>query len=564
LGKSVDLDFDNVIAKFATIKPREYQKACLKEIITGLHEQKEVALLLPTGMGKSVVYLPLAISALERGYRVCILTATNLLLDQVKNRYLPDFKTLTPLVSIVGLTHYDCRLAGKSADYDYCASKPIGETCTCDINRELFENHGFVITNFAKFLSTPFTKKFDLVVIDDSHGFENSIEDRFQTQIGYARVEDLFERHDKIQDTMADVCGNFLDISDSLLESMPPDELAKRIPDDEVKKMSEIDNDMELPSFLKGLDDADKSVARELYYFIRNCKNLTQNQFYIQRDYYNPKEPKDSWIISRRAERSVDLIMRAILGDSRVILVSAYVGKVPEHATYCTRRTYGEGDLMVTPSIKPKEVRTWFDKLHIYNVQGDHENPDLTFDECADLTGQFLSRSHGKCLLLFKNYRDQRRAEIAIKPAVKNRDITFVDDSYETEELQKLVEKADVIMASASSRLWEGINISNLKLEVIFSLPFIRPPVYMDITKSFPYVRRRMLIRLQQGIGRLIRNEGDSGVCVVLNYAAKPSAQTKLASHMTSRDFSPEIRDRISTVGKAAVVEKVLTHLNGT
>ena len=73
-----------------------------------------------------------------------------------------------------------------------------------------------------------------------------------------------------------------------------------------------------------------------------------------------------------------------------------------------------------------------------------------------------------------------------------------------------------------------------------------------------------MLIRLQQGIGRLIRNEGDSGVCVVLNYAAKPSAQTKLASHMTSRDFSPEIRDRISTVGKAAVVEKVLKHLNGT
>jgi ATP-dependent DNA helicase DinG len=219
---------------------------------------------------------------------------------------------------------------------------------------------------------------------------------------------------------------------------------------------------------------------------------------------------------------------------------------------------------MVTPSIKPKEVRTWFDKLHIYNVHGDHENPDLTFDECADLTGQFLSRSHGKCLLLFKNYRDQRRAEIAIKPAVKNRDITFVDDSYETEELQQLVEKADVIMASASSRLWEGINISNLKLEVIFSLPFIRPPVYMDMTKSFPYVRRRMLIRLQQGIGRLIRNEGDSGVCVVLNYAAKPSAQTKLASHMTSRDFSPEIRDRISTVGKAAVVEKVLTHLNGT
>jgi len=131
----------------------------------------------------------------------------------------------------------------------------------------------------------------------------------------------------------------------------------------------------------------------------------------------------------------------------------------------------------------------------------------------------------------------------------------FIDESYQNELVQELVEEADIIMATASSRLWEGIDISDLKMEIIFSLPFIRPPVHLDKTKSFPFVRRKMLIRLQQGIGRLIRKEDDKGVCVILD--------SRLKRYKNSRHFSEFYRERIFPVSVNDVIEKIGDRFGG-
>ena len=107
--------------------------------------------------------------------------------------------------------------------------------------------------------------------------------------------------------------------------------------------------------------------------------------------------------------------------------------------------------------------------------------------------------------MLFKSYRDQRTARGSLRRNI-DRQITFIEEGMQNEEVQELVEIGDIIMASASSRLWEGIDISNLKLEIIFSLPFIRPPIHLPADRSFPYVVRKMLIRLLKNIRKHLKS----------------------------------------------------------
>ncbi len=558
---TIDLDEASILSRFLKFKPRPYQNKCISELVNGLRHNNDTVLMLPTGMGKSAIYLPISMEAADKGLRACILCATNLLLDQVKRIQAPNFTHKTPMHEIKGLEHYECKTSGLKADYLFCMSNPKRELCTCGINQESFEQKTFIITNFAKYLSTPFKNKFDLVIIDDSHGFENAVEDQFQHQIAYDRIDDLFRRHDIAGDMIGEVTGNLMDIFDDIIAAVPPTELTRRVPDDDIKKIGEIKGTDELPSTLRQANEIDREIYMDLFYFIKKCKDLTQSTFYVQKDYYNPLNPRDAALLARRSDRYIDNVMRIIFGEARVLLVSAYPGKIDEHVYYSTRRTLSEDKMQVVPKQKPDDVRLWFRNLSIFEVTDVNSPTETSFDNCVDLTTDLLQRSTVKSLLLFKNYRDQRKAEIALKQKVKNRKITFIDDTFETEKVQSLVEEADVIMVSASSRLWEGINISGLRLEIIFSLPFIRPPVYLDRTKSYPYVRRKMLIRLQQGIGRLIRHPDDRGVCIVLDYASRPSNQTNLSNHMNSRDFSPELRDRISTINRADVPDKVLASL---
>lgn len=562
LVEKVSLSLDQILESCTvSSKLRRYQRACVEEIVEALQNDKDVAFELPTGTGKSYVYLPLTIAAVNQNHRVCILCATNLMISQLRDKNLPHFKTKISLEAVMGIEHYDCLLTGEKADYVNCTGTQRQEClekgCECDVLKygQQFEKHNFIVTNFHKFLSTPIKNKFDLIVIDDSHGFENAVDDKFQSQIIYSRIDDLYSRHMPLKDKVSDLAGNFLDVFDDIIQSIPPNELKRKVADDDIKKMGEIKEYDEVRDSLNRLEPLDRGICYEFLYFIRNCRDLTLNTFYVQKDFYAPDDARETALIARKSEKYIENVLKSIFSDSRVIFVSAFMGNAAMHANYCTRRLKRTDDVVLVPKEKPSVVKRWFNGLHLYELI-DLEGTVDPFEEGIALIAEMLKVSKCKSLLLFKNYRDQRRAESGLRKGIK-RDITFIDESYETEQVQDLVEKADIIMASASARLWEGIDISNLKFEVIFSLPFIRPPVYMDQSKSFPYGRRKMLIRLQQGIGRLIRKERGAGVCVVLNYSKEPKKWMKLDSHKTSSNFSAELRERIVPVSKKVVSKKI-------
>lgn len=550
----IQLSIEELTAKFKEGQsPRDYQLPTMQEVLTSLENDHDVAVQLPTGSGKSFIYIPLALAAASKGNRVCILAPTNLIVDQVTNEFLPYFHIEENPLIVKGIENYKCLYTNCKADYAICTpdmrSKVCEEKyCTCDvleINKKL-EESGIVVTNFHKFLSTPVKNQFDLIIIDDSHGFESAKDGKFISTINYRHIDAMFTKHDASNDLLAEVSGEFMDIFDNIFESVPPGKLDRRIGNDDIDKISKIKNVAELKQEMANFDDYDRNVCYDMLNFIDACKRSTLNTFYVIKEFYNSEDRTLSSLISRNSEEYQKMIIRKAFGDARVVFVSATMGDIQRHAEYCTNRNYNMVPLDLVPSIRPEKIENWFNGLKVFEII---DYPEKELDPAVLKTAEIIPKLKGKILLLFKNYRDQKRAQELLQKSITS-EVTFIDDSYNTEAVQKLVKDGGIIMATASSRLWEGIDIKNLAHVFIFNLPFIRPPVYLEKKRQFPFTQRKMLIRLQQGIGRLIRKEEDTGICVVYAH--------NLRKYKNLTTFSDDYRKRIETITLSEVEESIL------
>ena len=535
---------------------RKYQEDAIAELLDNFKKGNDVALNLPTGTGKTIVFLSVAIALADLGYRVAILVATNQILDQIKQKYLPMFRMKTFPAIVKGIEHYICRITGENADYGTCTPEQK-ELCStsnpnCDVlqSNKAFEEHGFVLTNFHKFLSMQDNRGFDLVIIDDSHGFENALDDKFQSRVSYYQMDGLFKRHDQAGDIVADFAGAFLDFFDDAFNTIPLDKKyeSMRVPNDIIKKIAEIDCYDDLHNQIKKLDELDRSICRGVSYFVKCCQNSSVNKIYIQKDHYNLENRQEAALIARKSDKYQRSVVKKKFRKPKLVLASATLGDIVTHANCCTFKEYDENTISTVPKTQPDAVRKWFDGLRIFETKDSPEATEDQIEKAAEMALEILKRTQGKTLLLFKSYRDQERARKILENSI-NRKITFIDDSFQSETVQKYVEQADIIMASASSRLWEGIDISDLKLEIIFSLPFIRPPVHLEKSAGFFFSRRKMLIRLQQGIGRLIRKEDDKGLCIILD--------KRLEKYKNSANFSEAFREKIQFVSFEELLEKL-------
>jgi len=541
----IELSMEDLLAKFKDgQEPRDYQRPTMEEVLESLKNNHDVAVQLPTGSGKSFIYIPLALATASKGYRVCILAPTNLIVDQITNEFLPYFQITEEPLIVKGIENYQCLFTKQRADYAICTPDMRSavcekDYCSCDvleINKKL-EERGIIVTNFHKFLSTPVKNKFDLIIIDDSHGFESAKDGKFITTLNYRHIDAMYNKHEKSKDLLSQVAGDFMDIFDDTFESVPPGKLDRRVGNDDIDKIAKIQNVAELKEEMASLDMYDRDVCYDMINFIEACKKSTLNTFYVIKEFYNQEERLQSSLISRNSEEYQNMIIRKTFGDARVVFVSATMGDVERHVRYCTNRDYELVQLDVVPKIRPEKIENWFNGLKIFQISDFPEKEGL---ELAVIrTAEIIPKLSGKILLLFKNYRDQKRAQEILESSITT-PITFIDDSYNTESVQKLVKGAGIIMATASSRLWEGIDIKDLGYVFIFHLPFIKPPVYIAKKLQFPYIQRKMLIRLQQGIGRLIRKENDTGICVV--YAHNLNKYKNLAT------FSDDYRKRIEVV----------------
>jgi len=134
----------------------------------------------------------------------------------------------------------------------------------------------------------------------------------------------------------------------------------------------------------------------------------------------------------------------------------------------------------------------------------------------------------GRTLALFTSYTQLTQTAQAIRPRLALGDIT-VYDQLDTSNRQALLESfktTDKAILLGTKSFWEGIDIPGAALSALAltKLPFPIPtdPIIAARSETFTdafkdYTLPETILRFRQGFGRLIRNQSDRGVVVILD-----------------------------------------------
>ncbi len=152
----------------------------------------------------------------------------------------------------------------------------------------------------------------------------------------------------------------------------------------------------------------------------------------------------------------------------------------------------------------------------------------------------------GRTLALFTSYTQLQATAQAIRPRLALGDIT-VYDQLDTSNRQALLESfktTEKAILLGTKSFWEGIDIPGATLSALAlaKLPFPIPtdPIISARSETFKdpfkeYTLPETILRFRQGFGRLIRNQSDRGIVVLLD--------RRLMSKSYGQDFLDSLPD---------------------
>ncbi len=208
-----------------------------------------------------------------------------------------------------------------------------------------------------------------------------------------------------------------------------------------------------------------------------------------------------------------------------VLSEQVFSQKIPFIFSSATLSQNGEFDYIATSlGIKKYasfEVESPFDydeKMKIYIKKLEEEN---LFNQKLDVAKKQIDVTKGRALLLFNSKEELEQ----FKRAVKNEEeytYLFEGDREISELVSTFQNEEESILCAV--HLWEGLDIPGPSLSnvIIWSLPFPpQDPVFQSKKKTAKDYQKEieipyMLLRLRQGIGRLIRTQEDEGMITIL------------------------------------------------
>lgn len=153
------------------------------------------------------------------------------------------------------------------------------------------------------------------------------------------------------------------------------------------------------------------------------------------------------------------------------------------------------------------------------------DNPNY-IKEISTICLELIRATNGHTIILFTSYGDLNSVYAEIKEQLIDLEIIKMTRGNKTAISR--FKKVDNAVLLAAGSMWEGIDISGDKLSsvIIVRLPFPQRNIFMEKKKNEcsnigafinTYCVPNMLIKLRQGVGRLIRTETDTGVVSILD-----------------------------------------------
>jgi len=173
-------------------------------------------------------------------------------------------------------------------------------------------------------------------------------------------------------------------------------------------------------------------------------------------------------------------------------------------------------------------------QAEIYILEDDLDHGNVT-EEKTLLVKELSMMSEGGVLALFTSYTRLNQMYEILRDELVGEGLYPLKqgEAPRGELLSRMSKHANVVLFATSS-FWEGIDIQgdNLRCVIIEKLPFDSPadPIYKakvklmeykEINPFISYSLPRAVLRLKQGMGRLIRSKSDKGVIAILDNRIK-------------------------------------------
>lgn len=231
------------------------------------------------------------------------------------------------------------------------------------------------------------------------------------------------------------------------------------------------------------------------------------------------------------------------LPKKKLVLFSATPMSTEELAFYCGFDKSLVEECVIVP---PLTIRA---KQRTYLSVTDVVNDNLKLTHLCNL----LDLYPGRILVLFNNLTSCRRAYRYISRHLGKTHVFQISSYEESESRMKryseYLKHDDSILLSSSNVFWEGISVKDLGLLVIADTPYPRPSLFELSSGKKDDIRKLVLRRLKQGLGRIGRAQ-NGGICVLM-------FDLKRALRGMMKELDPDIRRELHFMSASNVLNTI-------
>lgn len=424
-------------------------------------------------------------------------------------------------------------------------------------------NHALLLSEVAEEAPARILPDIKLLVIDEAHNLEAAATDALRCPASLSDIESALSSIDltikrqkkgtfpvflfpELQDISESIILNFGMVFDILYRY-----LASRVPQDQDNKYNQtlVEADFFKQDGMAGLQRILDALSDRIHELVSRLYGAPE-ALYVQMDrYITALEGSLRVLQALCQEQQKDFIKVITLrnGEVSASIAPLHVGKILDARLYrtldaciATSATLSvHGDFSY---IEKSLSMEGFSK-HVLASDFDYATQALIFtpsdigdvrnardrDRIHDFIGDVLSIVRGRTLGLFTSFSSIKEVFLRINPRLKKEDITLMTQGLSGGR-QRMIEHfrqhADSSVLFGTDSFWEGIDIPGKHLEtlIIYKFPFAVPtdPVFIARSRLYrdgfqEYSLPAMIIKLRQGLGRLIRTKSDKGIIILLD-----------------------------------------------
>lgn len=186
------------------------------------------------------------------------------------------------------------------------------------------------------------------------------------------------------------------------------------------------------------------------------------------------------------------------------------------------------------------------------DITNPNRNKDKYLDELVEKIKELIKLTNGKTLVLFTSKSDMNYVYNKIGSCLDGINIYIQNDGSSQDTIkEKFKNDIDSVLFSTGI-FWEGIDIKGVSLSnlIIARLPFpVVDPVIEYKKETYgedgfdKVYLPEMLIKLKQGVGRLIRSEDDKGIVCILDSRINKKYKEVVQESIPIKNFTTDIEE---------------------